>query len=488
MTPRQARGHILWVIAMSGLGVYLLTLFTRTPGSLVPWSDVWLANLVLLILALLAWRPTTGVRSSANRWLGIAIGVYAMGNTAYYLQAQLNWQVSPSSLADIGYLAFYPAVLVSLAALQRASGQRLLHNAEALLDIVISAFGTATIAAFAFGPMLHEAMHGAGGWTQYLIGLAYPIADLLLIGCLAAALAGSSRHPSPGLTWIIAGLLAFSLGDYIYTSRLLSDSYIPGQPVDATWMIGCTIIAWGAGRLHRPARSVALYPTWLLPFAGALIAIFVLFVAVDGDRQLPARLLAVATLLVSLARWAIGYRNLEHMATLHQQAHTDELTGLCNRRGFFLAATDRFEAGTSTALALIDLDGLKVVNDTLGHPAGDAMLLRAARSMVLAAGPEDLVARLGGDEFVIAFGAEAGGNPDAMARQLADAIEHHGAQATASIPLRVSVGVALHPADGADIDRLLRVADERMYAMKQQRVGGTDAPADKRRTYRREQR
>lgn len=471
MMKLPAAQRLLWALALLGLGVYLISLAARPAGALLPWADVWLANLVLAALTALTWRTrdhsSHGV--SATGWLAVAIGVYTLGNFAYYAQAQLGWTVSPSSLADIGYLAFYPAVLFALLSLQRSSGQGLRLETSLILDVLISALGTATLAALVFSELLHEASHATSSWMLYWVGLAYPVGDLLLIGCVAAALAGSAGHRTPGLSWIVAGLLAFTLGDYVYATRLLTDTYVPGQPVDATWMVGCTIIAWGAARLERPTRAASLYPTWLLPFSGTLLAIGVLLFALDPDAQAPARWLAAITLVTSLLRWALGYRRLEQMAQLQEQATTDDLTGLLNRRAFFQAAEELLPArplGLPTTLALIDLDGLKAVNDSLGHAAGNELLVRAADSMQAAAGPDALVARLGGDEFVIALpGVDDRGDAE-TANTLAASVMRLGAGSSAVPVLRLSVGVALYPTDAVNVDELLKIADERMYRMK----------------------
>lgn len=471
MTKLPGIQRVLWTLALLGLGVYLVSLAGRPAGALLPWADVWLANLVLATLAALTWRVrepnTPGI--TATGWLAIAMGTYTVGNFAYYVQAQLGWTVSPSSLADIGYLGFYPAVLFALLSLQRSSGQGLRLESSLLLDVVISALGTATLAALLFSELLHEASHATSSWMLYWVGLAYPVGDLLLIGCVAAALAGSAGHRTPGLSWIVAGLLAFTLGDYLYATRLITNTYVPGQPVDATWMVGCTIMAWGAARLERPTRTASLYPTWLLPFSGTLLAIGVLLFALDPDSQAPARWLAALTLVVSLLRWALGYRHLEQMAQLQQQATTDDLTGLLNRRAFFGEAELLFPErplGRPDTVALLDLDGLKTVNDSLGHAAGNELLVRAADSMRAAAGPDALVARLGGDEFVIALPGVDTRDDGQVATALGATIMRLGAGSSAVPVLRLSVGVAFYPADAVNADELLKLADERMYRMK----------------------
>lgn len=146
----------------------------------------------------------------------------------------------------------------------------------------------------------------------------------------------------------------------------------------------------------------------------------------------------------------------------------DDLTGLGNR-AHLVSAVDALLAnactGSEVAVMLMDLDGFKEVNDTLGHHAGDAVLRQVAASLASA---EDhaVVARLGGDEFAVAVA----GVPDSdaaqrVARQIVALVEQP-VVADVAIDVRVSLGVALAPRHGTELTELLRKADIAMYAAK----------------------
>jgi diguanylate cyclase (GGDEF)-like protein len=295
------------------------------------------------------------------------------------------------------------------------------------------------------------------------------LADVFLLGCIAAALAGSAAEQSPGLVGITAGLLAFTLGDYLYAIRLVENTYQPGELTDATWMLGCALIAWSVEWLHHPSRVVALYRSWLIPVGGGLLALAVLYLSDANDGHGIARTAALFTIFAAALRWVVSYRRLEQFAVLHQQASTDDLTGLRNRRSFFAEIGPLLENEQSDAritVSLVDLDGLKSVNDTLGHVAGNHMLLRAGEAMRAVAGGEATAYRLGGDEFAIVDRAPASIDSAEAAQRLQRDLEDH-APADAGLPqLRVSVGVAFFPHDAATADDLLHVADQRMYQMK----------------------
>lgn len=151
-------------------------------------------------------------------------------------------------------------------------------------------------------------------------------------------------------------------------------------------------------------------------------------------------------------------------------AHTDPLTGLYNRRGLMVEVQARLAAcgeGRQLALYLIDLDGFKAVNDTLGHDAGDALLLAVGQRLSTALRADDVVARLGGDEFVVVADPMLG---DAEARRLGRKLlaAFDAPFEIAGQPCRIglTIGFALAPQDGLDAEGLLRRADAAMYEGK----------------------
>ncbi|WP_370324941.1 diguanylate cyclase domain-containing protein [Euzebya sp.] len=155
---------------------------------------------------------------------------------------------------------------------------------------------------------------------------------------------------------------------------------------------------------------------------------------------------------------------------LAEQALTDPLTGLPNRHllearlGEALAAA---ADGTSApAVLFCDLDGFKAVNDTLGHQAGDAVLIDLARRMAAVVGPDDVVARVGGDEFVVLVAADPGPEElTALAEAIEEACTHTVPSADGGIGVGVSVGAA-RPHTGETTAALLARADAAMYAAK----------------------
>jgi diguanylate cyclase (GGDEF)-like protein len=178
-------------------------------------------------------------------------------------------------------------------------------------------------------------------------------------------------------------------------------------------------------------------------------------------RTVPDRVPAdVADAVVDLWRVACRVEQLAHDAT------HDPLTGLMNRRSFdsklaqALAGADRY--GWSFALVLVDLDGLKAINDEHGHAVGDAVLQAVGEHLVGSVRMEDAAARLGGDEFGLIV-------MEADATRVCDLMERVTAAVNATLPglvVTLSSGTAMVPDDGRDAAALTRLADERLYASK----------------------
>ena len=157
-------------------------------------------------------------------------------------------------------------------------------------------------------------------------------------------------------------------------------------------------------------------------------------------------------------------------AELAERARLDALTELLNHQAFTreleleLERARRYEHGLS--LVFIDVDDFKRVNDTLGHPEGDAALRRLARVLRESLRSSDLAGRMGGDEFaayLVETDEEAAGR---FASRLVDRIDELVASGELPEGFSVSAGVAHFPSEAADADALFRRADEGLYAAK----------------------
>jgi len=158
---------------------------------------------------------------------------------------------------------------------------------------------------------------------------------------------------------------------------------------------------------------------------------------------------------------------------LHEAATHDRLTGLFNRAAVLDHLTNdvrrRRHAGETVAVLFVDLDGLKILNDTYGHEAGDTAILVTAQALVEATSPCDVVGRLGGDEFLVVLCHEHSSEEgDVAAERVRRTVAAHSIPVKGElIPLEASVGIALARCDWAtDPMTLVREADEAMYEAK----------------------
>ena len=180
-----------------------------------------------------------------------------------------------------------------------------------------------------------------------------------------------------------------------------------------------------------------------------------------------------ARLLETVANHAsMALRNGQLIERLHEEARHDELTGLPNRLGLRESldktAARAAEGGQRCAVMLLDFDGFKAINDTLGHAAGDELLRVLADRLARAAEGRATVARLGGDEFAV-LTTHAVSEPDAtvLARTLLTVFDEPVAVAGSRLRVGGSLGIALGPRHGATGSDLMRNADIAMYAAKQ---------------------
>jgi diguanylate cyclase (GGDEF)-like protein len=160
-----------------------------------------------------------------------------------------------------------------------------------------------------------------------------------------------------------------------------------------------------------------------------------------------------------------------HEKSLLSMAHEDTLTKLPNRHWlmrFLPEALERARRNQDTlALFFIDIDNFKHINDTLGHAAGDALLQVAARRLRSELRPADSLARLGGDEFTLVLeGVDGVRDAGLVAARIVERFRQPIELDAGHALVGTSIGISLFPADGAEVDTLLRHADIAMYAAK----------------------
>jgi diguanylate cyclase (GGDEF)-like protein len=225
----------------------------------------------------------------------------------------------------------------------------------------------------------------------------------------------------------------------------------------------------GLGIPHFYYLATAMLALAAGPWIGALggllaTGLFVLGVFVDPAVP-SAQIFTAGTLIRLVTFTAIGVivggfarSNHELVDRLQLAAERDFLTNLLNARAFEGALERRLEARRPFVLVLGDMDGLKRINDELGHAAGNEALRELAEALLEHAHQTDEVARVGGDEFAVLGPVRDETEARALVRRLDEAL--------AGQELRMSFGSAFYPGDGITALSLFRVADARLYDRK----------------------
>ncbi len=481
MTRPKLPPITLWT-AYLAVGAVLLLVHRLLDGGTLAQSlmyDVVGASAVAVAL-IGVWRNRPERRTP---WVLMAIGqaMFVAGDLLWNWYEVIGEDPFPS-MADVLYLAGYPFIALGLLMMIRrrvGDGDR-----GGVLDAAILTTAVAILSwTFLIQPQVVGSELDA---VSLAISLAYPVADLVLIGVAMGLLT------TPGARTVSFRLLAASLGllligDQIYALQNLEGSYVSGSLIDTLYLV--SYVLFGAAAAH-PSMRVLTEPrpvpvTWLGPvrmvcLAAAMITgpILVvlgpqaaggLVVVAVGTALLSLLVLARLSGLVGmLARDVAQRRALE--AQLSYQAFHDPLTGLTNRRRFVEAAEGALAGrpGTGSVAALfLDLDDFKTINDNLGHAAGDELLIAVATRLRADLRDSDLAARLGGDEFGVLLtdipdAAYAISVAERLLARLIEPIEVAGA----TVEVGASVGVAIDSAAMRSVDDLLGDADVAMYQAK----------------------
>jgi diguanylate cyclase (GGDEF)-like protein len=298
-----------------------------------------------------------------------------------------------------------------------------------------------------------------------LYGANLPMSPAYLLAISAGIIVGVASSLFVRQNWLYASL--FTLG-WILVAALAEHDMLR-QAV--YWSLACVFtlaaLAFDRHLERRSTGKLAIVPglsLWALCFA-----LHPWVVKYPAYADIASHVLNMQIALVAIGMILVLLE--QQVSTNQWLALHDELTGLPNRR-MFAAKLDlaiercNREKG-SLALVVLDLDGFKKINDSLGHLAGDHVLREISTTLRRSVRSSDTVARLGGDEFIIM--ASDMDNEKSLQRfveSIRGAIERPIDVHEQAISVTASLGIAMYPADADDAIKLLRVADQRMYFLK----------------------
>ena len=450
------------------------------------------------IMAWLASRRCAGVARLRSAWRLIAIGevFYLLGLMAQTCYEAFAGSKPFPSLADPGYLLFAPFVFAGLLHFPfapEARGERIRRVTDC---VIIAIAGGAVIWAVLLGP----AAVSGGTTLQTVVSVAAPAGDLILIGGLATAILRQTLPVSAvAMRLLTVGLLVIVAADLVYGWLSLHSEYRGGHPVDSLYIAALAMFLLGAAAQPAPGVAGGLRPTrhparasWV-PWLAVGIVFVVLGIAILNEDHAHDHQLLVTTVVV-IVLVAIRHlsaqrdllaanRELEAAhAELDALATTDPVTLLPNHRALVASINQEIaraqRRGTRAAVAFVDVDHFKALNDTFGHAAGDRALAELGALAKSCLRANDVVGRWGGEEFVILLadtGAEAA---MIVAERLRTAVAAHRFAGDAKARLTCSIGVAVYPDDGRTRRELLISADQAMYTAKRFGRNQTFAASD----------
>jgi diguanylate cyclase (GGDEF)-like protein len=452
-----------------------------------------LLGLVATLTALRVASRTAIDRTTQRAWrrLAVAFGCWWAGDVIWFVYEVVLGQNPFPSLADLGYLAFYPCAaraLLSFPSPTRRRSDWMKLGLDAVTVVLCAAMG---IWYLVVGPAVHDRPDQG---LATVLNIAYPIGDLLVLFGVVVTLMRRAATHDLSLRILVAGVGSLVVADVAFAYLSLAGEYDGGVP-DAFWAVAWCLFFLaaraaalpsdapaggrdghpslaGLGRSH-PRR--AHQPLARLPYlAVALAYALLLFV---GRRAavypLDGLILGAAaiTTIVLIRQVSMINENGRLMSRLHNLANVDSLTGIPNRRAFFEEAESLFEAPALTgasrhSVLMVDVDYFKEVNDTYGHRAGDRVLSVVASCVKSQLRSADLVGRYGGDELVIALADCDGPGAFAVAERIRSVVAATPVvieEGVVNVSLSIGVAAAEH---GEGLLPVLARADFALYDAK----------------------
>ncbi len=443
------------------------------------------SSVVAIVAGTRRHRPAT----PAAWWLtALGLGCWAVGDLVWNVLDAAG-PVPLPSWADPAYLAAYPALALGLWQLVRA--RRLHTDAGRVLDAAVA---TLAVSLLCWTVLAEPLATSDQPWAARLVGVAYPVGDLLLLAVLAL-LVSTSGSRTPAFRLVVAAVLLLVTADTVYALPSVFGAVSGSTALDLCWL--AAYVAWGAAALHPSMTALTdadddgtadLTRLRLAALTTAVLvapATFAVRLLLGADHDDWAFVLTSTAMVVLVVARMYGFvvqvrastrerdRLADHLA--HQAAH-DPLTQVSSRARVLElveAALHRARrSGSLVGLLYVDLDHFKRVNDTHGHHAGDAVLREVAARMRRLVRAGDTVGRHGGDEFVVLV-EQVASEDDlvALADRLVAELDRpvplpDPAGAGREVTVGASVGVAVSRDGRTDAAGLLHEADAAAYRAK----------------------
>ena len=415
--------------------------------------------------ATVVWPPT-GIALAAlllagyDVWPGIMVGAFLV---------HLSTTGSVPSAVAIAAGNTLEGLLGAYLVNRFARGRRVLERARDIFTFAILA-GIVSTAVSATAGVLAISLDGLARWSDFgSIWLTWWLGDAVSDLVVAPAVLLWALRPRVHWTRrqaLDAGALLLSV---VVVGIAVFDGLFPWRGRHYPLEFLCVpLLLWAAFRFEPREAATAVLALSGVAIAGTLAG-FGPFARPTYDESLVLlQAFTGVTAVMTLVLAAAVAERREAEERLRRLAVSDPLTGLSNYRQLVHALEAEIKRSSRTdrpfAVVLMDLDGLKTINDRFGHLVGSLALRRVAETLLGSCRGIDTAARFGGDEFALVLPETGDAAAWHVARRIAERVARDGEQPVIS----VSVGVAVHPRDGASLEGLLNAADRSLYDTKAQ--------------------
>jgi diguanylate cyclase (GGDEF)-like protein len=461
--------HLTRVASAAGLAAFAaVTLFAPGGGKLEAFFNVWVYDGLMVFACVIVGSHAYLVKRERVAWTVVtaALCCWTFGELWYAVFRPENYP----SMADAGYIAFYVLLYIGVVLLLQSRVRSI--GGTLWLDGATAAIAAAALGAAVLVDLVLDSTEGSR--STVATNLAYPLGDVLLLSAVFGVF--SLTRWRPGQRWLVLGLgiLSTTAADAIYLFQSSSGTYVEGTWVDILWPTAMLLIASSAWLPDRTSEALEVEgrPLLAVPAVCAIVATGILVYDHFVQLNFGAIALASLTLALVIARLALTFReNGRLLALTREEATTDSLTGLANRRQLVSDLERRLSRETTapTMLMLFDLDGFKGYNDSFGHPAGDALLARLGSKLATVVTDGGTAYRLGGDEFCLLAGVGEG-EAEPLIDRACEALSERGE----GFDIDSSFGAVMLPDEATDASHALQLADERLYAQKYSRRGESE--------------
>jgi diguanylate cyclase (GGDEF)-like protein len=462
------------LVALSVLTFLVDLVHPVLPNALL-WAPTPITGGILTLIYLRTARTRSLPAAVRRFWVHLTMvaGLTAAGSTAQAVDVLARPGIAGPRVGMVMQILNGVAVLIIVYALYRLPLAR--RTLGELVRVVLDA-GTVMLATGVF--MWHFQTRQALDATQSTTVTAFALTIFSLVAVFAVVkviVSSETFVNASALRLLAAAMIIGAIGP-------LFRGYLePFRPEMFPTMISMPLVFFVAARAGELQRTAEVGPRRdapevrqrsfsMLPYV-AVAAVDALLLAVAwSDRADERVVIIVAVVLTALVvlRQVIAFQeNGRLLSQLDHRATHDALTELPNRVLF----NERLQSALTApgdrpvAVALIDLDDFKEVNDTLGHEVGDLLLIAVAKRLAGSVRREDTVARLGGDEFVVVLDNADPAAADLAAERMTEALRTPIRADRHELPIRASIGIA-DGHTGAEASVLLRQADIAMYAAK----------------------